>query len=49
MADDFLGSVAQEDVQFVTDIVKTVNPGDNYKHLVVYTDDAQSLCRSYCG
>ena len=41
MADDFLGSVAQEDVQFVTDIVKTVNPGDNYKHLVVYTDDAQ--------
>ena len=41
MADDFLGSVAQEDVQFVTDIVKSVNPGDNYKHLVVYTDDAQ--------
>lgn len=41
MADDFLGSVAQEDVQFVTGIVKTVNPGDNYKHLVVYTDDAQ--------
>ena len=41
MADDFLGSVAQEDVQFVTDIVKTVNPGDNFKHLVVYTDDAQ--------
>ena len=41
MADDFLGSVAQEDVQFVTEIVKTVNPGDNYKHLVVYTDDTQ--------
>ncbi len=41
MADDFLGSVAQEDVQFVTEIVKTVNPGDNYKHLVVYTDDSQ--------
>lgn len=41
MADDFLGSVAQEDVQFVTDIVKTVNPGDNYKHLIVYTDDSQ--------
>lgn len=41
MADDFLGSVAQEDVQFVTGIVKTVNPGDNYKHLVVYTDDSQ--------
>ena len=41
MADDFLGSVAQEDVQFVTGIVKTVNPGDNYKHLIVYTDDSQ--------
>ena len=41
MADDFLGSVAQEDVQFITEIVKTVNPGDNYKHLVAYTDDSQ--------
>ncbi len=41
MADDFLGSIAQEDVQFVTEIVKTVNPGDNYKHLIVYTDDSQ--------
>ena len=41
MADDFLGSVAQEDVQFVTGVVKTVNPGDNYKHLLVYTDDSQ--------
>lgn len=41
MADDFLGSIAQEDVQFVTEIVKTVNPGDNFKHLVVYTDDSQ--------
>lgn len=41
MADDFLGSVAQEDVQFVTGIVKSVNPGDNYKHLIVYTDDSQ--------
>lgn len=41
MADDFLGSVAQEDVQFVTEIVRTVNPGDNYKHLIVYTDDSQ--------
>lgn len=41
MADDFLGSIAQEDVQFVTEIVRTVNPGDNYKHLAVYTDDSQ--------
>lgn len=41
MADDFLGSVAQEDVQFVTEVVKAVNPGDNYKHLIVYTDDSQ--------
>ena len=41
MADDFLGSVAQEDVQFVTGIVKSVNPGDNYKHLIIYTDDSQ--------
>ena len=41
MADDFLGSIAQEDVQFVTEVVQTVNPGDNFKHLVVYTDDSQ--------
>ena len=41
MADDFLGSVAQEDVKFITEIVKTVNPGDNFKHLVVYTDNSQ--------
>ena len=41
MADDFLGSVAQEDVRFITEIVKTVNPGDNFKHLVVYTDHSQ--------
>lgn len=41
MADDFLGSVAQEDVEFITEIVKTVNPGDNYKHLAVYTDSTQ--------
>lgn len=41
MADDFLGSVAQEDVQFITGVVQTVNPGDNFKHLMVYTDDSQ--------
>ena len=49
MADDFLGSIAQEDVQFVTEIVKTVNPGDNFKHLVVYTDDSQRPYRSCCS
>lgn len=43
MADDFIGSIAQEDVDFVTEIVKTVNPGDNYKHLAVYTDESQIL------
>lgn len=41
MADDFIGSIAQQDVDFVTEIVKTVNPGDNYKHLAVYTDNSQ--------
>lgn len=41
MADDFIGSIAQQDVDFVTEIVKTVSPGDNYKHLAVYTDNTQ--------
>lgn len=39
--DDFIGSIAQEDVDFITEIVKTARIGDNYKHLVVYTDSTQ--------
>lgn len=36
--DDFLGSVAQEDVEFSTEILVTANPGDNYAHLVIYIE-----------
>lgn len=39
--DDFIGSIAQEDVDFITEIVKTARIGDNYKHLVIYTDSDQ--------
>ena len=41
MADDFIGSIAQEDVDFVTEIVKKAKIGDNYKHLIIYTETAQ--------
>lgn len=36
--DDFLGSIAQEDVEFSTKIVVTANPGDNYGHLMIYIE-----------
>ena len=41
MADDFIGSIAQEDVDFITEIVKTARIGDNYKHLMVFTTSGQ--------
>lgn len=41
MADDFIGSIAQQDVDFITEIIKTVRIGDNYKHLMVFTDTSQ--------
>lgn len=41
MADDFIGSIAQEDVDFITEIIKSAKIGDNYKHLVIYTDTTQ--------
>lgn len=41
MADDFIGSIAQEDVDFVTEIVKKSKIGDNYKHLAIYTETTQ--------
>lgn len=36
--DDFLGSVAQEDVEFSTEVVLTSNPGDNYAKTVIYIE-----------
>lgn len=36
--DDFLGSVAQEDVEFSTEVLVTANPGDNYAHLAIYIE-----------
>ena len=41
--DDFLGSVAQEDVEFSTEIVLTANPGDNYGHLVIYVENVRFI------
>ena len=33
---DFLGSVAQEDVQFTTRIIKTSQVGDNYWKAMIF-------------
>jgi len=38
MADDFQGSIAQEDIQFITEIVTEVNPGDNYSKLMIFIE-----------
>ena len=38
MAQDFLGSVAQEDVVFTTTLEYTSNPGDNYYKLLVFVE-----------
>ena len=43
MADDFIGSIAQEDVDFITSIITTTSPGDNYKHLAIYVEDARFI------
>lgn len=38
MAQDFLGSIAQEDVQFITQILRTSTPGENYWRLMVFIE-----------
>ena len=38
MSDDFLGSVAQEDVSFITQITRAVKPGDNFHKLLVFIE-----------
>lgn len=38
MSDDFLGSVAQEDVSFITQITRLSNPGDNFYKLMVFIE-----------
>lgn len=43
MADDFIGSIAQEDVDFITSIITTTSPGDNYKHLAIYVEDTRFI------
>ena len=35
---DFLGSVAQEDVQFTTRIIKTSQVGDNYWKAMIFVE-----------
>ncbi len=46
MADDFIGSVAQEDVQFTTELIYTTNPGDNYWRLMVFIEDSRYITRT---
>lgn len=41
--DDFLGSVAQEDVQFSTGIIRSAITGDNYMHLVVFCENTRCI------
>lgn len=41
--DDFLGSVAQEDVEFSTEVLVTANPGDNYAHLAIYIEKGRFI------
>ena len=38
MADDFQGSIAQEDVQYITEIVTEVAVGDNYSKLMIFIE-----------
>ena len=39
MADDFMGSVAQEDIQFLTEINRVVIPGENFMKLAVFCEE----------
>jgi len=41
MAQDFLGSIAQEDVQFITQILRTSTPGDNFWKLMVFIEESR--------
>jgi len=41
MAQDFLGSIAQEDVQFITQILRTTTPGENFWKLMVFIEDSR--------
>lgn len=43
MSDDFLGSIAQEDVNFVTEITKVVTPGDNFFKLAVFIEGEEGV------
>lgn len=43
MAEDFNGSVAQEDVQFITGITKTAKVGENFSNLVVYCEESRYI------
>lgn len=41
MAQDFLGSIAQEDVQFITEVLRVTNPGDNYWRTMFFIEEAR--------
>jgi hypothetical protein len=41
MAQDFLGSIAQEDVQFLTQILRTFTPGDNFWKLMMFIEETR--------
>ena len=43
MSQDFLGSVAQEDVSFITQITRTSRPGDNFHKLLVFIEGTVTL------
>lgn len=43
MADDFIGSIAQEDVKFTTEVVTESELGVNYGHLVVYVESTRYI------
>ena len=38
MSADFIGSIAQEDVKFTTEVVTSTTLGENYSHLVIYAE-----------
>jgi hypothetical protein len=41
MSDDFQNSIAQEDIQYITEIIREVNIGDNYSKLMVFIEQTK--------
>ena len=38
MAEDFIGSIAQEDVKFTTEVIQGVALGENYSRLMIFVE-----------